>query len=159
MKTRLIAALTAIYLVGAESVVAEDTKVSNLAWMTGHWCSDNGSEHIEEIWTSASGGMLLGMAKTTKGDRVVAFEFLRIVTVDSVPSYIAQPGGAAATPFRWTAGGSDWARFENPEHDFPKRIEYRRTGDTLKADTAGPAENGSENVISFRYQRCAAPSP
>ena len=46
------------------------------------------------------------------------------------------------------------ARFENPQHDFPQRIEYRRTGHALHAEIAGPRQ-GKERVIAFDYELCA----
>ncbi len=78
------------------------------------------------------------------------------VDLDGTQSYIAQPGGRPPTAFRRTAGGERWVRFENPEHDFPRRIEYRREGDALHAEIAGPDENGKEIVISFDYSRCGS---
>jgi hypothetical protein len=58
--------------------------------------------------------------------------------------------------FRWAAGGADWARFENPAHDFPQLVEYRRSGEKLRARIAGPGKGGKESVISFEYERCPA---
>ena len=54
-----------------------------------------------------------------------------------------------------TASGDDWARFENPAHDFPKRVEYRRTPDGLHAEIAGPGKGGKELVIPFDYYPAA----
>ena len=56
--------------------------------------------------------------------------------------------------FRLTASGDNWARFENPQHDFPKRVEYRRTANGLHAEIAGPGEAGKELVIPFDYRPC-----
>jgi hypothetical protein len=55
--------------------------------------------------------------------------------------YIAQPGGRPPTEFALTSGGSGLAVFENPAHDFPKRLSYRRTGRTLLVEVEG-AEKG-----------------
>lgn len=72
--------------------------------------------------------------------------------LDGVQSYIAQPGGKPPTAFKRTAGGETWARFENPDHDFPQRIEYRREGDRLHAEVAGRGKNGEEAVLGFDYR-------
>lgn len=49
-----------------------------------------------------------------------------------------------------TARGRASATFENPAHDFPQRIVYRRTGDSMVATIS--ALNGS-NAMSWTYMR------
>jgi hypothetical protein len=126
----------------------------DLGWISGKWCVTNGEERIEEYWLSPAGGVLLGVARAVKGGELSSFEYLRIVIEGGVPAYVAQPNGNAQTTFTRTAGGPDWVRFENPAHDFPTRVEYRRNGEALHAEIAGPSEDGKEMVISFRYTRC-----
>jgi hypothetical protein len=128
--------------------------VAPLDWMGGHWCVEIGEETVEEFWLPPHGGVAVGLSRTRSGDRTTAFEYLRIVDVGGVSSYIAQPGGRPPTVFKRTAGGERWIRFENPAHDFPQRIEYRREGDSLHAAIAGPGEDGKETRISFDYSRC-----
>jgi hypothetical protein len=89
-----------------------------------------------------------------QGTKTASFEYLRIEWHDGVPSYVAQPQGNPPVAFKWTAGGANWARFENPAHDFPRRVEYRRTAKGLYAEIAGPGEGGKEMVIPFDYLAC-----
>lgn len=128
----------------------------SLDWIAGHWCVDLGADTVEEFWLPPHGGVVIGLGRTRTADKTTGFEYLRIVDLDGTQSYIAQPGGRPPTAFRRTAGGEHWVRFENPEHDFPRRIEYRREGDALHAEIAGPDENGKEIVISFDYSRCGS---
>lgn len=123
-------------------------------WMQGDWCGGTGEQRIEEHWLPAHGGLRLGVARTLEGARTSSFEFLRIETAEGAATYIAQPGGAPPTSFRRTAGGANWVRFENPEHDFPKRVEYRRSGDALHAQIAGPGKDGKEIVVGFDFTAC-----
>lgn len=109
---------------------------------------------IEETWMPAHGTMMLGLSHTRVGDKTVGFEFMRIVFVDGVATFIAQPGGKPPTSFVRTDGGEFWARFENPAHDFPQRIEYRRVDDRLMAEIGGPGDDGQEIAMQFEYQRC-----
>ena len=129
-------------------------RTDGLDWIQGDWCGGAENERIEEHWLSSHGGLRLGLGRTLQGSRTASFEFLRIDAVDSVATYIAQPEGAPPTAFKRTAGGKDWVRFENPQHDFPKRVEYRRTGNALHAEIAGPGEGGREIVIAFAYTAC-----
>ncbi len=130
------------------------TTVQQLDWISGHWCSSSNGEKIEEIWLPAHGGVMLGMSRTQDGDRTSGFEYMRIVLVDQHPAFMAQPGGRPPVNFLRTDGDRNWVRFENPEHDFPKRIEYRRQGDTLHAMIAGPGKDGKEFEISFEFVPC-----
>lgn len=129
-------------------------QTDGLDWIQGDWCGGDDNERIEEHWLSTHGGLRLGLGRTLKGSRTSSFEFLRIDVVDGVATYIAQPQGAPPTAFKRTAGGKDWVRFENPQHDFPKRVEYRRSGNALHAEIAGPGEVGKEIVIPFAYTAC-----
>lgn len=131
-----------------------------LAWLAGQWCGQAGEERIEESWLPFADGRSYGVSRTLRGGRVGGFEFLRIEPVGGVATYLAQPGGRAATAFRRTAGGEGWVRFENPAHDFPQRIEYRREGERLRAEIAGPGRDGKEMRIAFQYARCKGePAP
>ena len=126
----------------------------DLDWIAGHWCLARGTESVEEHWLPARGGLLLGVGRTVSSGRASSFEFLRIETHGGKPVFIAQPNGVAPTTFALTASGTGWARFENPAHDFPRRVEYRRTDQGLHAEIAGPVEGGRERVIPFDYQPC-----
>lgn len=140
-----------ILLIGAAGTA---DPAPSLAWISGHWCAELGQEIVEEFWLPPHGGVAIGMSRTRRDGRTAGFEYLRIVEIDGIPSYIAQPGGRPPTTFERTAGGERWIRFENPGHDFPQRIEYRRDGDALHAEIAGPGEGGTETVIALEYRRC-----
>lgn len=125
------------------------------AWMAGSWCGTLGGQRIEEVWLEPGGGLMLGMSRTVSpsGQRVAQFEFLRVELRDGVPTYLAQPQGVPAVAFKLTQSGESSARFENPAHDFPQRIEYRRKGNAMRAEIAGP-RGGQERVIGFDYLPC-----
>jgi hypothetical protein len=49
--------------------------------------------------------------------------------------------------------------FENPEHDFPQRVGYKRNGsDALDAWIEGRA-NGKSRRVDFSYQRARCEAP
>ena len=150
-KVTVIAAL--LLLIGSAPAAALNP---SLDWIAGHWCVDRGEDSVEELWLPPHGGVVVGLGRTRTTDRTTRFEYLRIVDRDGAQSYIAQPGGRPPTAFRRTAGGLRWVRFENPDHDFPQRIEYRRKGDALRAEVSGPGKNGKEVVITVNYSRCGS---
>jgi hypothetical protein len=146
--------MVAALCVFVNACAADAPTARTFAWLSGHWCSQTGDELLEEFWMPAEGDIALGVGRTVKAGRVKTFEFMRIRTRDGETNYIAIHEGQPETAFRLTASGPDWARFENPQHDFPRRVEYRRTSSGLHAEIAGPGKDGKEVVIRFDYRRC-----
>lgn len=146
---RLFAAGLALLLMGQ---AAPPARVADLGWMSGHWQTDGADGRlVEENWLDARGGAMLGVSRTVSGERLREFEFLRIQAgEDGVPLYLAQPGGQPPIAFRLTAHDAASATFDNPQHDFPQRIVYRRSGDTMVATIS--ALDGS-NAMSWTYRR------
>ncbi len=151
LPTALLAGVACLPAAG--SVFAPD-----LSWMSGHWCVEREGELVEEYWlpqrSVGDGQLLQGLARTTKKGAVTSFEFLRIEVKDLRPTLVAQPGGAPPTEFPATEWGQGFARFANPRHDYPTRIEYRRAGAGLRAEVGG-GEEGRQDVIVFDYRPCA----
>ena len=79
---------------------------------------------------------------------------MRIADIEGKVQLLAQPGGEPATSFARTDGGADWIRFENKEHDYPQRIEYRKTANGLHAEIGGPGAENKEEVIPYDYVPC-----
>lgn len=103
-------------------------------WLAGRWCSADGLRgQTCETWQAAAGGTMLGTSQTVKGGKTVAFEFLRITIDGDTAVYLPQPGGKPPVAFRAVAGG-EGVTFVNAAHDYPQRIHYRATGDTLTAE-------------------------
>jgi hypothetical protein len=149
--TILITLTLCLPLLGSADSESPETP---LEWLAGHWCSGTDGNTAEEFWLPPHGGVVLGLGRTLNAGRTTGFEYLRITEVEGAPHFIAQPGGRPPTRFRRTAGGEDWIRFENPEHDFPQRIEYRREGGALHAEVGGPGKDGDDMVIRFDYRPC-----
>jgi hypothetical protein len=146
---RLFAAGLALFLMAQ---AAPPATVADLGWMSGRWetVSANG-EWTEESWGRPRGGLMLGYSRSGAGERLREFEFLRVQAgEDGAPTYLAQPGGQPAVPFRMTAHDATSATFDNPAHDFPQRIRYVRTGDIMVATIS--ALDGS-HAMSWTYHR------
>jgi hypothetical protein len=126
-------------------------RLAQVAWIGGAWTGGQGTLTIEEHWTPPAGGAMLGVSRTIKADRMVAFEFLRIVERDGGLVYIAQPNGRPPTEFTLTSVDEASATFENPAHDFPKKIRYAKRADgALEATISG--EGGRPQTFVFRHK-------
>jgi len=109
-----------------------------LGWLAGTWAGNDRGKLNEEVWIAPSGGLMLGMHRDTAGGKATGFEFLRIEQDGEGLVYRAMPEGRPATDFRRVAQGGSCIVFENPAHDFPRRILYWREGTALHARIAGP---------------------
>ena len=116
--------LNAVFTFAFLLASAPPTDVTSLSWLSGRWAGSQDGTDMEEIWTDARGGTLLGMHRDVKGGKTVGFEFFRIEAVPEGLTYFASPQGRPPTPFRAVENRKDRVVFENKEHDFPTRILY-----------------------------------
>lgn len=122
----------------AQNNAAQPRTVAALAWLAGSWVGSADGVEMEEHWTAAKGGTLIGLHRDIAGGKTVSFEFLRIEEQDGGLVYISSPKGAPPTPFRLVESGPTRAVFANPSHDFPQRIIYWKDGADLRARIEGP---------------------
>ena len=126
--------------------------IGDVAWLAGAWVGTMGSRSIEERWSPPLGGAMLATSRTVKGDKMVAFEFLRIVQRDGGLVYKAQPGGKPPTEFVLTELSATRAVFENPRHDSPQRIVYELTAEGGLTASVGYMKGGSPTLFEFRRE-------
>jgi hypothetical protein len=147
---RLIVVALALLVAGCAEKPAESPP---LDWIVGHWCANFSGISAEETWQPPEDGVFVGVGQTRQSGKT-SVENLRIANIDGVLSYIAQPADQPSTTYKQTAGGESWVRFENPDHDFPQLIEYRREGDMLYANIAGLNSKGEEVDFDFDFSPC-----
>lgn len=127
-------ALCALFL-AATSYAAD---VNQLTWITGCWSMQQGALTIEERWTPPVGGQMMAVSRTIRAGKVVAREFIVIDTEPAGIFYSPRIGTPdAAVRFKLTTQSDTEVVFENPTHDFPQRILYRKTADGLTARIDG----------------------
>jgi hypothetical protein len=126
--------------------------MSDVSWIAGDWqTAPGGRRQIEEHWTAVAGGSMMGVSRTVAGDKTVEFEYLRIEQRPDAIYYVAHPKARCpGTDFKLTRASATEAVFENPQHDFPKRIIYRKTDDGLTASI--DAGEGSK-AMSFVFKK------
>jgi hypothetical protein len=129
--------------------------MGDLAWLAGAWVGTRGAQgatSIEERWSPPLGGAMLGVSRTVSRGKMSAFEYLRIVERDGGLVYIAQPGGGAPTEFVLTELGGTRAVFDNPRHDYPKRIVYDLSAEGALSATIGFTKGGSPQRFEFKRE-------
>lgn len=129
--------------------------ISDLAWLSGTWAGTRGTNNaisFEERWSPPKGGAMLATSRTVNRERMSAFEFLRIVEREGGLVYIAQPGGAAPTEFVLSELTGKRAVFDNPRHDYPKRIIYELSAEGGLTATIGLMKGGTPRRLEFKRE-------
>lgn len=145
--------LTSLALCLLTTLPTQTTSLSEISWIAGDWqTAPGGRAQVEEHWTNAAGGTMMGLSRTVAGEKTVEFEYLRIEQRADGIYYVAHPKARCpGTDFKLTKASATEAVFENPQHDFPKRITYRKTAD----DSLTASIDGGEGTkaMSFAFRR------
>jgi hypothetical protein len=141
----------------ASNAATQGRPTDSLGWLTGCWERRTASSVVEEHWSPANAGTLLGFSRTVRRDTVVEYEFLRLYSIGDTLVYEAHPSRQARTEFRAIPPFEPEIAFANPAHDFPTKIVYRRVGnDSLVARIEG-MRGGQLRTISFPFARVRCP--
>jgi hypothetical protein len=115
-------------------------------WLTGEWVQKRDDRWTEEVWTLPRGGVMIGVGRTGRGEKLQSWEVMRIVrAADGSLAFHGAPEGGPATIFPAIAEGVRDISFANPTHDYPQRIRYWREGRLLMAETANMDGSRAQN--------------
>jgi len=147
--TALLLCLSSVSRSSSQAQTTEARTISGLSWISGDWQSPgSGRSQVEEHWTKPAGASMMGMSRTVVGEKTAEFEYLRIEQRMDGIYYVAHPKAQCpGTDFRLTRSSASEAVFENPQHDFPKRIIYRKSGD----DSLTASIDGGEGTKSMAF--------
>lgn len=128
--------------------------------LVGEW-SDPDTEPgavAYERWQRADDGTALGMGFVMVEKDTVFIEHLRIApdSARRLAYHVRVPSqnGGDAIAFALTACAGDSMVFENPAHDFPRRISYALQPDgAWIARVSGPGKAGGWRVLRYRFKR------
>ena len=147
-----ILSFVSLYLICQSSVLAGTCgTVESLRWLVGNWHSDNGKVKINESWMRVSANTIEGYGQTysIKKNKIVISETLRLVEMSGEVFFVAKvASNDLPISFKLTSCADKTAIFENPQHDFPKKIRYQfNNTKSITAFVSG--ENGKGFKIEF----------
>jgi len=132
--------------------------ISAVAWIGGTWSTAGvvtppPATTPEERWTTPAGGVMLSMARAVRGTAMSSFEFLCIAERAGGLVYTAMPNARTpATDFMLTSFTETSAIFENPAHDFPKKIRYSLTPEGLLVTEVSGAAGSRVITVTLKKQ-------
>jgi hypothetical protein len=148
------AVLTIVAALGVEIVAQQPKGIHRVAWLRGCWEISTPERTVEEQWMVPRGGSMMGMSRTVRGGKLVAYEMVLIREEGPALAYQAHPSGQPVATFLSTTVSASQVVFENLSHDFPQQIGYQVREDVLLAWIAG-SQSGKSRRVEFPYKRVA----
>jgi Domain of unknown function (DUF6265) len=133
-----------------------ESTFQQLVKLNGRWVMQTDKVTITEQWLQKNKTEYLGKSWTSKGKDSTLNETLLLSYENGVIKYTSTVVGendGQAISFVLTKAENDMYVFENPQHDFPKRITYHfKSNNELIASIDNGKETG-DNKIMFNYFR------
>ena len=89
-----------LMLASVSTAGAQTASIQDVAWLQGCWELRDGDRVVEERWTPPRAGSMLGVGRTTRGEKLVEHEFIVLTEHDGRLAYEAHPPGLATTTTR-----------------------------------------------------------
>lgn len=115
---------------------------AHFAFLTGTWIAETPTGVFEEVWLAPLENSIQGTAREITHKKSTFMEFFSVEEVgERFMLYIllgnASKGPKTPKAFELTMAKKDYARFENPENDFPSVIVYERKGKKMEVTLTG----------------------
>jgi len=155
MKSKLI--LAVIGILAAGSWAQQQSELKKMEWLLGTWETKTPKGSLYETWTRKSNHEFQGKSYFLKNKDTLLFETVQLVEKDKKLHYIVsvkkQNGGFPVSFVSKKTSEEKAIVFENPLHDFPKAISYKKTGkDSLLAEISG-SKDGREMKQQFPMRK------
>lgn len=115
--------------------VSTSQSLEDFSWLIGKWERHNVKPGTSafEVWNQTNVGYE-GIGVSLKESDTTFVERLKMIEKDGEIFYVADvSANTAAVYFKVTSYSESGFVSENPEHDFPKKIEYILEGDRMTA--------------------------
>ncbi len=157
MKTGAKFFITVISLIILNAwTIKQKKEIEKAEWLIGTWENKTQKGSIYETWTKTGNYEFSGKSYTVRGKDMIIFENIRLVQENKklfyIPTVKNQNDGV---PVRFAAKAisENQLVFENPEHDFPQIIAYKKiNSDSLIAEISG-TKNGQKRKQTFLMKR------
>ncbi len=143
-----------------ESPALEAISLGFLNSLSGTWSYFTGNLRFEENWRMTPEGSLLGTALTTENGQILFSEDISIVTPfgNTMIYTIQHPDNSQTLTLNLNTSetsidNEDYLVFENPLNDFPSKITYRLSTDTMLQITFEGQKEGkpiSKQLIMYK---------
>ncbi|HEV7234391.1 MAG TPA: DUF6265 family protein [Sphingorhabdus sp.] len=133
--------------IASSPAIAQDASLADLAFLEGHWTSDRSGFVIEESWTDARAGVVLGTSRGVQDDVV---RFLRFAVVEQAGKNVVMRFKRYNADYSsWEASGPSVMRLVTSE---PNRAVFEATdvASDVQRITYTARSDGAVDVVANR---------
>jgi len=157
--TRLLPALLLAFATSVATANPAPTceSLGSLRWLLGDWIADGSKTTFHESWTEVAPHTFegAGIERAKPDGSVKGSEVLRLVEMAGAVFYISKvTHNELPVAFRLNECADGRFVFDNPAHDFPRRLEYVLAPDGRLTVNVS---DGSEKGFSLDFARSASP--
>jgi hypothetical protein len=125
-------------------------ELDKLAFLQGCWA---GSDTFE-MWMKPEAGSMMGAGRTVRNGKLFNTEFFSVTeTAEGVTLNVLLKLGGPVTQFKAKEITDSSVVFENPTHDFPQRVIYRKSTDGSLLGRIEGIDKGKERAFSYPMAR------
>ncbi len=137
------------------AATARTTTVKNMYWLEGWWENNVGGVIFEE-WKINADGTLSGTSGLIDNKDTLISETISLKqgpeSLMYIPTVKDQNDGKPV-PFTLTIAAGDSFVFENPQHDFPSKITYKKLSASLLTATISGKVNGEQRSAVIEMKK------
>jgi hypothetical protein len=131
-------------------------KLQKLNWLVGNWEQKLPDGTLQENWTKENDSTFNGNSYFINAKDTVHFESIKLVQKAEELIYIATVAGQnndGPIGFKLTSDTENSFTFENPDHDYPQKITYKKVNDTNLMATISGRQQGKPTSESFKMTK------
>jgi len=131
-------------------------KIEKMNWLVGHWENKMPEGTLTESWKKENDSTYSGDSYFINPKDTVHFESIRLTQKDEELIYTATvPGQNNDEPvdFKLTSDAENTFTFENPAHDYPQKITYKKVDENNLVATISGKQQGKDSQESYPMKR------
>ncbi|NHM06949.1 hypothetical protein G4D82_06925 [Flavobacterium sp. CYK-4] len=134
----------------------QENQLQAADWLIGTWENQDPQGKMIEIWSKANDSIYIGESYYIKAKDTLHSEQIQLVQNGELVQYIPTVKGQnndQPVNFNLTSKTDKELVFENPKHDFPQKIVYKKiTADSLVATISG-TQQGKASSESYPMRK------
>lgn len=127
-------------------------KLEKMKWLVGNWEQKLPDGIISESWAKENDSTFSGKSYFIKGKDTIHLESIVLMQKKDDLLYIPTVNGQnndEPTTFTLTSEADNTFSFENPAHDYPQKITYKKINDTNLLATISGKQQGKNTKESY----------
>ncbi len=131
-------------------------KLEKMNWLIGNWEQKLPDGTLKETWTKKNDSIFSGDSYFINTKDTVHFESITLTQKDEELIYSAAVIGQnndEPVDFKLSSDANTSFTFENPAHDYPQKITYKKVNETNLVATISGKHQGKQSTESYAMKK------